>query len=70
LTRRPDPPPIETNDLRVVATGTALWAVALVVTLLFHARLRHDGHLWWIAACAWGFGLGLVGLRYTRRRSD
>ena len=67
--RRPDPPPVPTNDLRVVVVGTALWAVALLVTLLFHARLREDGHLWWIATCAVGFGLGLVGIRYTRRRT-
>jgi hypothetical protein len=59
---------LRTNDARVVAIGTALWAVALVLSLLFRARLRDDGHLWWIATSGCGFGLGLVGLRYTRRR--
>jgi hypothetical protein len=68
--RLPDPPPIPTNDLRVVTVGTALWAVALVATVLLRDRLRHDGHLWWVAACACGFGLGLVGLVYVRRREQ
>jgi hypothetical protein len=69
LARRPDPPPVPTDDVRVVIAGTALWAVALVVTVLFRARLRDDGRLWWIAACAWGFCLGLVGVVYTKRRA-
>jgi peptidoglycan/LPS O-acetylase OafA/YrhL len=69
LARRPDPPPVPSNDVRTVVAGTALWGVALVVTLLFHQRLRDAGHLWWIATCAWGFGLGLVGLAYTKRRA-
>jgi hypothetical protein len=66
--RRPDPPPVPTNDLRVVVVGTALWALGLLLTLVFQARLRDGGHLWWIGTCAAGFGLGLVGIRYVRRR--
>ena len=65
--RRPDPPQVVTNDLRVVVVGTVLWAVAFVVLLFFHARLRADGHLWWLGTCAGGFALGLVGIVYTRR---
>lgn len=60
MTRRPDPPPVPTNDLRVVAAGTALWAAALAAGLL----LRAD----WVWVCVWGFGLGLVGVRYVSRR--
>lgn len=58
--RRPDPPPIRTNDLRVVVVGTALWAAALAGSAVF----RHE----WIATCAAGFALGLLGIAYTKRR--
>ncbi|HEU0130403.1 MAG TPA: DUF2530 domain-containing protein [Mycobacteriales bacterium] len=67
--RLPDPPPVETDDVRTVVVGTALWAVALVVTVLLRDRLRDGGHLWWIGACLAGFLLGLVGIAYTRRRA-
>jgi hypothetical protein len=67
--RHPDPPPLRTNDVRPVAIGTVLWAVAFVVLLPFRARLEDAGRLWWIAACASGFLLGLVGLAYVRRRA-
>jgi hypothetical protein len=32
--RRPDPPPLETNERPVILVGTALWAVAFVVLVL------------------------------------
>lgn len=65
--RRPDPPPLETDDVRVVAAGTALWAVALLVLVVL--RLAGLGvHTWWIAMCACGAVLGLLGVRYCQRR--
>jgi FtsH-binding integral membrane protein len=66
--RRPDPPPVRTNDVRTVTVGTVLWAVALVVAVLFRERLRDGGHLWWVGAAAAGFALGLLGIVYTKRR--
>ena len=69
VARRPDPEPLETDDVRIVAGGTALWAVALVVLTV--ARLAGaDVHGWWIALCACGFLLGLAGVRYCQRRRD
>ncbi|MDQ1710748.1 MAG: hypothetical protein QOE45_198 [Frankiaceae bacterium] len=67
--RRPDPPPVRTDDVRVVTVGTALWAVALVVAVVCRARLERAGHLWWVGTCAAGFALGLLGIAYTRRRA-
>ena len=66
--RRPDPPPLETDDARTVAVGTAAWAVALVVLVVLRLAdvTRVEG--WWIAMCAWGAGLGLAGVWYCRRR--
>jgi hypothetical protein len=67
VTRRPDPAPLETNDVLIVAGGTALWAVALVVVVVLDL-VGKDVHGWWIWMCAAGFGLGLVGVRYCQRR--
>jgi hypothetical protein len=65
--RRPDPPPLETDDVAIVAGGTALWALALVVLLI--ARLTGaEVHSWWIVMCTTGAALGLVGVRFCRRR--
>jgi hypothetical protein len=66
---RPDPPPLETDDVKIVAAGTSLWLVALVVLLVLKAA-GTDVHDWWLAMCASGFLLGLVGIRYCRNRRD
>jgi len=66
--RQPDPEPLEVDPVRVVATATVLWAVALVVALLNLSRLRAGGHLWWVPACAFGLLLGLWGTYVCRRR--
>lgn len=58
---------METDDVRIVAVGTALWALALVV--LAGLRLAGAGvHDWWLAMCGCGVGLGLLGVRYCQRR--
>jgi len=54
--------------VRVVTVGTAIWLVLLVCLLPFTSRLRSDGRLWWIAACAVGAGLGVLGVAFLRRR--
>ncbi len=66
--RRADPKPLDVDAVRVVTAGTALWAVALVVTLADLTRLRAAGHLWWVPTCACGFLLGLLGVYVCRRR--
>jgi hypothetical protein len=69
MARRPDPAPLPYDGVRTVTVGTGLWLVALIVLLPFWSRLNDDGHLWWIATAATGFGLGVVGVFYCRRRS-
>ncbi|GAC1439997.1 MAG: hypothetical protein NVSMB55_03110 [Mycobacteriales bacterium] len=67
--RHPDPPPLETDDVKIVAGGTAAWALATVI--LGIARLAGaDVHGWWIAMCLAGALLGLLGVRYCQRRRD
>jgi len=67
--RRPDPPPLETDDVRIVAAGTAAWAIALVVLLVLWAA-GTDVHSWWLWMCAAGALLGLAGVRYCVRRRN
>jgi len=67
--RLPDPPPLETDDVRIVAGGTAAWALGAVVLVV--ARLAGvDVHGWWIAMCVAGAVLGVLGVRYCQRRRD
>ncbi len=65
--RRPDPAPLETPDVAIVTGGTALWAVALAVLLVLRAT-GADIRDWWLVMCAEGTVLGLVGIRFCRRR--
>jgi uncharacterized protein DUF2530 len=66
--RRPDPEPLETDDVRIVALGTGLWVLALVAALVFHDRLADHGNSDWVWITLAGSFLGLLGLRYVRRR--
>jgi len=65
---RPEPTPLEVDDVRVVAVGTALWALLLVGLLPFRAELAREGRTWWFAMCAFGVALGVFGMWYCRRR--
>ena len=67
--RRPDPPPLETDDRTTVLVGTVLWAVLALVGLVLHGRLADEGRGWWVWTAVAGALLGLVGLRYVSRRS-
>lgn len=68
MERRPDPPPLPTNDVRAVVVVTAAWVVALLALLPFASRLADDGRTWWFATCGFGIALGGVGIYYCRRR--
>jgi hypothetical protein len=60
---------LATSDVTAVAVGTALWAIALVLTLVLHDRLTDDGRSDWVWIAAAGVFLGLVGLWHVRRRA-
>jgi hypothetical protein len=59
---------MESDDVLVVTVGTALWAIGLAVTLVLHDRLSEHGNGDWVWIMAAGLFLGLVGIRYVRRR--
>ena len=65
--RRPDPPPLDTDDRRTVLVGIGLWIVGLALALVLSARLAEQGRSWWAWTALAGIGLGLVGLLYVRR---
>ena len=60
------PPPLEANDRLVTLTGTAGWALALIVLLIAWGSLPSD-HRWWIWTCAAGLAMGLFALWYVPR---
>src|SRR5437868_11112645 len=62
--RRPDPPPMRTNDVRIAAGGTTAWAVALVVLLIVGLP---SNDRWWLWVCVAGIVIGLFGTWYTPR---
>lgn len=68
--RRQQPPvePLQGDDVKVATVGTALWGLAFVALLPFYGRLTDAGRGWWLWTCLAGFGLGLFGVEYCRRR--
>ena len=66
--QRPDPAPLETDDVRIVVIGTAGWALALVVLAVLRLVDVGDVQGWWLVMCVTGIALGLFGVRYCQRR--
>nr|WP_216654273.1 DUF2530 domain-containing protein [Nocardioides sp. zg-DK7169] len=63
-----DVEPLDVDGVRTVAVGTALWFIAFVALLPFYGPLADHGRTWWLWTCLAGFGLGLCGYEYCRRR--
>jgi uncharacterized protein DUF2530 len=63
-----DVEPLDVDGVRTVEVGSALWLIAFLALLPFYGRLDDSGRLWWLWTCLAGFGLGLIGLEYCRRR--
>jgi hypothetical protein len=66
----PEVEPLDVDGTRTVAVGTVLWLVAFVLLLPFYGRLADDGRTWWLWTCLAGFGLGVIGWDYCRRRRN
>lgn len=65
-----DVEPLDVDGVRTLQVGTVLWGIAFLLLLPFTSQLRESGHLWWMWTCIAGFGLGLVGWDYCRRRRN
>lgn len=62
--------PLDTDGVRTIEIGTAVWLVAFLALLPFYGRLSDDGHTWWLWTCLAGTGLGAFGIEWCRRRRD
>lgn len=60
--------PLDVDGVRTVGIGATLWLVAAVALLPFWSTLEANGRLWWLWTCLAGFGFGMVGFEYCRRR--
>ena len=65
-----DVEPLDVDGVRTVEVGTVAWLVAFIALLPFYGRLEDAGRTWWLWTCLAGFGLGLFGLEYCRRRRN
>ena len=63
-----DVEPLDVDGVRTVEVGSALWLIGFVALLPFYSELQDNGRAWWLWTCLAGFGLGLFGLEYCRRR--
>jgi hypothetical protein len=63
-----DVDPLDVDGVRTVTVGVGLWLLAFLALLPFYGQLQDAGRGWWLWTCLAGFGLGLFGLEYCRRR--
>ncbi len=63
-----DVEPLDVDGTRTVAVGSGIFLVAFLALLPFRGRLEEAGHTWWLWTCLAGFGLGVIGWDYCRRR--
>jgi hypothetical protein len=63
-----DVDPLDVDGVRTVQVGSALFLVAFVALLPFYGQLAEHDRGWWLWMCLTGFGLGMLGVEYCRRR--
>ena len=61
--------PLEVNGITAVTLGTGIWSVATLIMVLMRDLLEASGRGDWIAIGVCGIILGLLGMRYTKRRA-
>ena len=61
--------PLEVNGITAVTIGTGIWSVATLVMVLMRDQLETSGRGDWVAIGVCGIILGLLGMRYTKRRA-
>ena len=62
--------PMDVDGVRTMTVGTIAWGVVAVAMLPFLGTLEDDGRTWWLWTALAGFGLGLIGIEYCRRRKN
>lgn len=62
--------PMDVDGVRTMTVGTIVWGVLAIGLLPFLGTLDEDGRTWWLWTAVAGFGLGLIGIEYCRRRRN
>ena len=62
--------PMDVDGVRTMTVGTIVWGAVAVGLLPFLGRLESQDRAWWIWTALAGFGLGLIGIEYCRRRRN
>lgn len=62
--------PLDVDGVRTVAVGSGIWMVVFIALLPFLGTLQETARVWWLWTCIAGFGLGLIGVEYCRRRRN
>ena len=60
--------PLEVNGITAVTIGTGIWSAATLIMVLMRDQLEASGRGDWIAIGVCGIFIGLLGMRYTKRR--
>ena len=60
--------PLEVNGITAVTVGTVIWSVATLIMVFMREQLEASGRGNWVAIGVCGIILGLLGMRYTKRR--
>mgnify|MGYP002654796578 CR=1 FL=1 len=60
--------PLEVNGITAVTLGTGIWSIATLIMFLMSDQLEASGRGDWVAIGVCGIILGLLGMRYTKRR--
>lgn len=58
----------EYSEFKPVAFGLGIWAVLLVLAVVFRGDLEADGHGWWLWTALAGLVEGFFGYGYLMRR--
>lgn len=64
--RRPDPPPVVTDDRKAMLTGLLLWLIAAGVVLVAVNPVDPDTGATALRCIGAGVALGVIGLGYTQ----
>jgi hypothetical protein len=64
-----DVEPLDVTGIRTVSVGTVLFVLGGLALLPFHGWLEANDRVWWLWTCVAGFGLGVFGFEYCRRRA-
>jgi len=61
--------PLQVTGITTVTIGTVVWAIATLVLLALHNKLEASGRGDWPQIAAAGTFLGLLGMRFAKRRA-